>query len=161
MVDQAQVTPQSARSELPPRKVAQSTAEFFHDVAALGELQAQLALIELRQSATKLLAPVIVLVAGVAIGLGAVPIALAALALTLVATTELSLPASFGIALAVGLVLCALLVAPAIVALRHRMNLFERSRYELGRNIKWVKDTLQRLSQGPPPSAVRPPHSPW
>jgi hypothetical protein len=162
MVDQAQITTANGQTELPPRAVARNTAEFFHDVTTLGELQAKLALVDFREGLARLLTPVIVLALGVAVGLGAVPIALAALALTIATTTELSLAACFGIALLAGLVLCAVLVVPAIFALRSGLSMFERSRYELGRNMKWVKDTLRRLSQGPPqPIASRSARVPW
>jgi len=151
MVDQAQVTPANGQAELPPQKVAQNTAGFFHDVATLGELQAQLAIVDLRLCLSKLLTPIIVLAVGAAIGLGTIPIALAALALAIAANTELSLAACFGIAHAVGAVLCIALVVPSILALRGGSRLFDRSRYELGRNVNWFKETLKRLSQGPPP----------
>jgi putative superfamily III holin-X len=149
MVDQAQITPTNGRTELPPRAVARNTAEFLHDVATLAELQGNLVLLDVREGLAKLVMPVIAIGAGIAVGLGCVPIALAALALTLKATTTLNYASCFGIALAVGLVLSALLAIPAFFALKRGVRMFDRSLYELGRNTKWVKDTLKRLQSGP------------
>jgi hypothetical protein len=149
MVDQAQITRENGRTELPPRAVARNTADFFHDVATLGELQARLAAIDLRQGLAKVVVPAVVLAAGALIAMGTVPIALAALALVIAANTELSLAVCFGIALLVGLVLCGLLTVPAWIYLKGGLDMFQRSRHELDRNVRWVKDTLKRLGQSP------------
>jgi hypothetical protein len=160
MVDQAQINETNARSELPPKAVARSTAEFLHDVATLAELQGKLVVIDFREGTSKLLTPVILLVIGIVVALGCVPIALAALALTLVEVAELSAAASFGIALLVGVVLAGLLTAFSIGAVKRSLNMFERSLYEWSRNVKWVKDTLKRLGEMPrrypaPPQQAR------
>jgi putative superfamily III holin-X len=156
MVDQAQVTPTNDRTELPSRAVARSASEFLHDVATLTELQGKLALIEFREGVAKLITPVIALSVGAAIGLGCVPIALAALALMLKEITTLSLATCFGISLAVGLFISAVLTIVAFGVVKSSLKMFDRSLYELGRNAKWVKDTLKRLSQsGPKPLGPR------
>lgn len=152
MVDQAQVTPPeppspNGRTELPPRAVARSTAEFLHDVATLAELQGKLTLVDFREGLAKLLFPAALVLIGTAVGLGCVPIALAALALTLSTYTTLPLPACFGIALAVGIVLSAFLTIPALISFNSGVRMFDRSLYEWGRNRKWIKDTLKRLGQ--------------
>jgi hypothetical protein len=162
MVDQTQVNSSQAsqpngRTELPPRAVARSTAEFLHDVTTLVELQGKLTLLDFHEGVAKLLAPAALVLVGIAVGLGCVPIALAALALTLSSYTTLPLPACFGIALAVGLVLAATLTIPSLMALKHGVRMFDRSLYEWGRNRKWIKDTLQRLGQS---SRVGPAHQP-
>jgi hypothetical protein len=147
MVDQAQVNPNIGRTELPPRAVARSTAEFLHDVTTLVELQGKLTLLDLREGVAKLLVPAGLVLVGIAVGLGCVPIALAALALTLSTYTTLPPPACFGIALAVGIILAAALTIPSLMALKHGVRMFDRSFYEWGRNRKWIKDTLKRLGQ--------------
>jgi hypothetical protein len=151
MVDQAQITPTQERTELPPRAVARSTAEFLHDVATLAELQGTLVMIDLREGLAKLITPAIALCVGIVVGLGSVPIALAALAITIQETTSLSLAACFGISLLVGLVLTLLLTIPALILLKRGVRMFDRSLYELGRNTKWVKDTVKRFGQSGPP----------
>jgi hypothetical protein len=159
MVDQTQVTPINGHTELPPQAVARGTAEFLHDVATLAELQGKLVLIDLREGVARLVTSVIALCVGIALLLGSVPIALAALALTLQATTTLSPSECFGISLAAGLGLSALLAVPAFVALKGWAKMFDRSLYEWGRNTKWVKDTLKRLAQSAPTHSVPKSHA--
>jgi len=145
MVDQAQVTMAEERAELPPRAVARGTAEFLHDVLTLAELQGKLAVVDLREGTAKVVVTLAALMIGVAWGLGCFPIALVALAVALKESTTLSLSASFGIALLVGLGLSALLAIPALIALRAEVHMFDRSLTEWRRNLQWFKDTLKRL----------------
>jgi len=151
MVDQAQIRadekPTNGRSELPPRAVARSTGEFLHDVTTLAELQGKLLLVDCQAGLRKLLVPIVSLVIGLVVAIGCVPIALAALAITLVETTELTLAASLGIALLVGLVLAAVLTIGAYFYLRSGFSFLDRSYYEWQRNVAWAKDMLKRLSQ--------------
>ena len=160
MVDQAQVTGTEDRGELPPQAVARGATEFLHDVVTLAELQGKLVLLDFREGLAKLVTPVVAVFAGAAIGLGCVPIALAALALLLQEITTLSLAACFGISLAVGLFACGVLTIVAFGVVKSGLKMFDRSLYEWGRNRKWIKDTLKRLSQSglPPP---RTPCSRW
>jgi hypothetical protein len=154
MLDQAQITsPDKTETdgrELPPRAVARSTAEFLHDVATLAELQGKLVLIDFREGTARLLVEVMMIAIGAVIGLGCVPIALAMLALILAANTTLSLPVSFAIALATGLVLACILAIPACIALKSNMHIFDRSFAEWRRNRQWAKDTLRRLAKSSP-----------
>jgi len=154
MVDQAQVT-KNGHSELPPQAVARGSAEFLHDVTTLAELQGKLVLIDFREGMAKLLMPVILLCTGAVIGLGSVPIALATLALVIKATTTLNYASCFGISLAVGLVLAAILILSAWGSIKGGLKMFDRSLHEWGRNRQWVKDTLKRLSR----SSQQWPHS--
>lgn len=70
MVDQAEVTTADGRTELPPRAVARGTAEFFHDVTTLAELQGKLVIVDLREGVSKLVIHAVLLVVGAVIGLG-------------------------------------------------------------------------------------------
>jgi len=156
MVDQAQITA-SAESEtntreLPPRAVARSTAEFLHDMATLAELQGKLVLLDAREGTAKLLVEIMMIAIGAAIALGCVPIALVTLALTIEATTTLSLPVSFAIALATGLVIACILAIPACLAVKSNISIFDRSLAEWRRNRQWAKETLRRLAKSSPPA---------
>jgi len=150
MVDQAQITTKNGKnghSELPPRAVARSTAEFLHDVTTLVELQGKLFVVEMKEGTAKLLVPIISLLIGAALALGCIPIALAALALMLKELTTLTLATCFGISLAIGLFIALVLVIVAFGVVKSGLKMFDRSLYECGRNMKWAKDTLKRLSQ--------------
>jgi hypothetical protein len=151
MVDQAQVRAEdkgsNGRGELPPRAVARSTGEFLHDVTTLAELQGKLLLVDCQNGLRKLLVPIVTLVVGLVVAIGCVPIALAALALTIVEMTELSIAASLGISLLVGLILAAALTVGAYFWLRSGLSFLDRSYYEWTRNVAWAKDMMKRLSQ--------------
>jgi uncharacterized membrane protein YqjE len=154
MVDQAQITPtqcrpSNGRSELPPRAVARSTAEFLHDITTLAELQGKLLVVDLQDGVKKLVISTIMVVLGTIVALGTVPIALAALALTIAYfVPEWPLAAHFGIALLIGLVLAAALAVPALYAIKKNVWMFERTRDEWRKNMQWAKDAMRRMSQG-------------
>jgi uncharacterized membrane protein len=150
MVDQTQVKdekPTNGRGESPPRAVARSTGEFLYDVTTLAELQGKLLLVDCQAGLRKLLVPIVAMVIGLVVAIGCVPVALAALALTLVETTELTLAASLGIALLVGLLVAAILTIGAYFYLRSGFSFLDRSYYEWQRNVAWAKDMMKRLSQ--------------
>jgi len=153
MVDQAQITAadheELGTRELPPRAVARSTAEFLHDVATLAELQGKLVLVDFQEGMTRLLIEMMMVGIGAIIALGCVPIALATLALTIAATTTLTLPVCFAIALATGLVLACILAIPAALAVKSNIHIFDRSLAEWRRNRQWAKETLRRLAKSP------------
>jgi len=166
MVDQAQIgsakghNGKNGDTELPPRAVARSTAELFHDMATLAELQGKLALVDLREGIGKLLMPAGLAILGAGIGLGCVPIGLMALALTLEKLTTLSPPVCFAIAFGVGVLIAALLIIPALATLKTGVKIFDRSLEEWRRNRQWAKETLKRMarssvSQPPPPAPSR------
>lgn len=163
MVDQAQIAnpkrPPNGRPETPPHAVARSSAEFLSDIATLAELQGKLLLVEFNDGISRLLFSAAIAVAGTVIALGCVPIALAALALTIHTYAQLSLAASFGIALASGLVLAAALLIPALFAVRKGLWIFERSRDEWRKNVQWAKEALRRMGQGNSPPS--PPPTLW
>lgn len=154
MVDQTQITAKdemgSSGRELPPRAVARSTAELLHDMATLAELQGKLVLIDMQEGTARLLVEMMMIAIGAAIGLGCVPIALAMLALIIAANTTLSLPVSFAIALATGLVLACILAIPACLAVKRNIHVFDRSLAEWRRNRQWFKETLRRVGKSSP-----------
>ena len=158
MVSQAEIKPTNGRNgetELPPRAVARNAAEFLHDVTTLAELQGKLAVVDFKEGLAKLITPVILVCAGAAFVLGCIPIALTTLAVTLAHTTTLSPPVCYGISLAVGLVLAALLILPSIGPLRRGIRMFDRSFEEWRRNRSWAKETLRRLGQSSSPFSGR------
>jgi hypothetical protein len=155
MVDQAQINAAGETNghELPPRAVARSTAELLHDMATLAELQGKLVFIDFREGTARLLLEMMMIAMGATIGLGCVPVALATLALVIAANTTLSLPVSFAIALATGIVLACILAIPACIALKANIHIFDRSLAEWRRNRQWFKETLRRLGKSPPQRA--------
>jgi hypothetical protein len=144
MVDQAQVNnPGSAAAAA--RDGARSTADFLHDLLTLAELSWQLLALDSRQFARRLIWPAIGLACGAALGVSCLPLALVVLALALEETTTLSLAQSFGAALGVGVGVATSLVCGVIWFVRRRLTFLERSKGQWHHNVRWLKETLERL----------------
>jgi hypothetical protein len=155
MVDQAPLKStngrgESPRSESPPRAVARSAAEFVHDVLTLAELQGKLFVVDFENGLQKLIWPAIGLAVGAVLALCCVPLALATLALVIDETTRLTLAQSFGMVLGGAVLVAALLIAGAVMYLRHGWSMFDRSWTELSRNLQWSKEMLRRLGRRSP-----------
>ena len=129
--------------------VVSNVAGFGENVLSLTELQAKLALVELRQNidATKTCgAP---LLAGLMVALAALPVALAGVAELLV--SELGLKRGFallGVAL-VAILLAAFSAALGIITLRRQRLGFPRSSEELNRNVNWLRAILRHSGRAP------------
>jgi hypothetical protein len=124
--------------------MAENVGDLTTDLLTLGELQAELLRIDLKEAADKSVAPGVVAVLGTGLVLGCCPVALLGLAWWLESATELTLAASAlivaGAALVVG---CGLLYA-AYRWLRTSVATLGRSREEFRRNLRWVKSVLTR-----------------
>ena len=148
MVDQAQVNG-AAPAEAAPHVVVRNTGELLQDLLTLGELQARLLIIDVREGTSRLLWPLVLLVVGAALALGCWPVALIALAMTLVEITTLTTAQAFGVALASGIVLTALVTGVGWSLLRQQTGLFDRSLSEWQQNVKWTKNAMRRLGRIP------------
>lgn len=153
MVDQAPLKSTNGHSETPrsesaPRAVARSAAEFVHDVLTLAELQGKLFVVDVETGLQKLIWPAVGLAVGAVLALCCVPLGLATIALAIDETTRLTLAQSFGVVLGGAALVALVLVAAAVMYLRHGWNMFDRSQSELSRNLQWSKDMLRRLGRG-------------
>jgi hypothetical protein len=124
-------------------------AEFASDCTTLAELQAKLALLDLKESAGKAAVPVIGLALGAALALASLPVLLLGLGELIVAFGGLGRHWAYlivaGVALATGGLLAWLLgtrFGPALES-------FGRSREELTRNVSWVKTVLAHSGRRP------------
>jgi hypothetical protein len=133
----------------PSGAVAQSSAEFLHDLVTLAELQVQLVALDGKQGLTRLVTPVAGVLFGAILALGCVPVALATIALVLTETTDLSPARSFAIVVGVGGVVALLLIAGCAWLLKRSLKMFSRSQREWQQNIRWFKETLRRLRSKP------------
>ncbi len=128
---------------LPPTAVARNARELMSDGVHLAELQWQLASADWRKAQRMLVTLVACTVASVLLVLTLLPIAFACAALVIHELAGLSLAASFGIVLGVGLLLVAACVLTIWITARSSGSLFQESRRELVRNIDWFKRTLR------------------
>jgi len=147
MVDQTKVTGSNGTSGSPTKAVAANSAEFFHDITTLAELQGKLFLADSQQSLHRSIVPLATLIIGLVLSLSTLPLALVAIALTLVETTSLSNAQAFWIAIGIGLVLGVLACVIAVWRLRTSFSVFQRSLNEWNLNIRWFRRVLKQLGK--------------
>jgi uncharacterized membrane protein YqjE len=123
--------------------VAASVSELTSNVIELTELQAQLLALDMKQSAQKARASLILAVTGVCVLLGTIPIILFALAYVLIEQAGWSNAAGLGFAALVGLVIAGVVLGVAWALIRKGLVNIERSREELRRNVAWLKSSLR------------------
>jgi hypothetical protein len=147
MADQATVrdghaSQGSDQNGLPERQVIGGIAEFGNDIANLAELQARLALIDLKECLQKVVVPVALVVAGL-FGVGAaLPVILLGVAALLASALKLSLAAALLLTGGVALVVAVATVVVAASRIPARFNSFRRSREELARNLAWIRTVI-------------------
>jgi hypothetical protein len=135
-------------STQPPTKgVAKGMGELMGDIASLVELQFKLFNVDCRDGLRRILIPLTLLLFAGITAVGAVPIVLMLLAELLVQAGGLSRAAAFLIAALSGVLAAATLGIVGWRSMRGAVQVFDRSREELTRNIAWVKQALKR----PPP----------
>lgn len=117
-------------------------AEFGSDVATLAELQAQLALHDLKEGAGRAVLPAALLAGSIALALGSVPVLLMGVA-GLIAPV-LGLDEGWALVLVAGVTLLVAAVVGwfALPRLTGSFASFRRSQEELTRNISWIKTVL-------------------
>jgi len=156
MVDQASVRvgkPATGGSDngSPEGKLVGGIAEFGNDIATLAELQAKLAVIDLKECVELAVWPLAVIVGGFIFILGALPVALFGAAELVAAALKIS--HGWALLLTSGVVMGVAGLAMVISVLRLRPNLsqcFRRSREELNRNISWIRTVLLYSGRTPP-----------
>jgi hypothetical protein len=153
MADQASVSAGAARpgpgssgpslsNGTPERQVIGGIAGFGTDVATLAELQAQLALIDLKQWVAQVRLHVVLMASGLVVALGAVPVVLLGVAALVASAWNLSDAWAMVLTGGVVLTVTLLLVATAALKIGSSFSCFRRSREELTRNLAWIKTVL-------------------
>jgi hypothetical protein len=141
MAGQTEVIGSDGRS--PPKAVARGVSELAHDFTALVELQAQLFRLDLGESLRRLVTPCALALGAVLVAAGSVPIALWFLAELLSGPGGLSRTWALAIATLVGLATAGLMGFAAWANLRAGFRVFERSREEWMRTIRWAQRVLK------------------
>lgn len=150
MVDQASLeTRQSNGHTSASAGVRNGIGELLYDVVSLGELQAQLLVVDARESLQKAQTPLVMLVVGAVIGLGATPVLLIAAAEALTELAGWDRWLSYLTSGLVGAALGGLLMYLAWRQAGDVIAVFLRSRTELAENIRWIKYALTRGKQPP------------
>jgi hypothetical protein len=129
-------------------------AELTGDVATLAELQAQLGLMDLKESAGKAALPAGGVAAAAGLALGAVPVLLFGVAELIVAYGGMRHAWALVLTSVVALALAGLVAWLAGSRLGKSFESFRRSRDELTRNVAWIKTVLAQSGRCPPPRRV-------
>jgi hypothetical protein len=156
MADQAAVNGGRVRINSPfVEGVVGNLAEFGHDVATLAELQAELALIDLKETTGRAALPAVAVAGAAALGLGAVPIVLFGVAELI--TLFGGVPLGWSLLIVSGVTLAVAVVVGVLAGRRLARSFasFRRSREELARNISWVKTVLAYSGRPAPPRGGR------
>ncbi len=154
MANQASVTAKEpvgngVQINSPAGSMIGNVAEFGHDLATLGELQAKLAVIDLKETLGRALVPAALAGAGVLLLAASLPVALLGVAELLASGLNL-IPGVAMLLTALGaLVLAGILAFLALPALKRSFASLERSRDELTRNVSWIKTVLSYSGRGP------------
>lgn len=135
------------KAESPVRRVRRNLAGLGHDVISLAELQLQLISLDVRETASKSIMPVVLLVCCVLLGLGVFPVLLMGLGWLLVEQAGLSQASGFLIAGGAALLVAAVLGAAGLWGLRKALQPLSRSREELQENVRWIKNALRHSSR--------------
>jgi uncharacterized membrane protein YqjE len=125
-----------------PEGVVGGIAEFGNDMATLVELQAKLALIDLKEATAKAIVPIAFSVIGLALVLASLPVILFGVALLLAALLHIGEGWAMLLTGAPVLVVSGAVVAIAGMRVRNSFNSFQRSREELVRNLSWIRTVL-------------------
>jgi uncharacterized membrane protein YqjE len=144
MADQASMKAggDGTRTTSLPEGVVGGIAEFGNDMATLVELQAKLALIDLKQATAKAILPIAFSVIGLALVLASLPVILLGVALLLAALLHISEGWAMLLTGAPVLVISGVVVAIAGMRVRNSFDSFQRSRDELVRNLSWIRTVL-------------------
>lgn len=139
----------------PAASVIENLAEFGNDIATLAELQAQLAAIDMKESAGRALVPVVLVALALVVMLGSVPILLfggaALLAPQLGINNDwMALGAALLIVGFAALLLFGLIGVVAALRIGPSFSSLKRSQEEFIRNMNWVKTVLVHSGRSGP-----------
>jgi Putative Actinobacterial Holin-X, holin superfamily III len=126
-----------------------NVVDFSGDIAHLTELQAKLAINELKLCLRHAALPAVLVVVALLLFLGSVPVALFGVAEWVERTFTLSRSASLLATAGGTVVVTALLAVVGIARLRQSLHAFQYSPEEFNRNLNWVKTVLTRSGHVP------------
>jgi hypothetical protein len=122
-------------------------AEFINDLVTLAELQADLAILNTRESAREAAAPLGLIV--FSLMLLAIGVTLCLIGAALLLASSLGIDRGWALIATAGfaIVMASLAVAVGLARLRTCFQPFRSSREELGRNLTWLRDVLIRRQE--------------
>ena len=128
----------------PSQAVRHGISDLAHDVMTMAELQVKLIRVDLNEGVSRLVAPFVMGIVGIAALLASLPVLLLAMSALLQEFAGMSPSLSLLLASGIGLAVAALLMGIAVAAFRRSFPMLERSRTELTYNLEWMKHMLSR-----------------
>jgi len=127
----------------PPANVVGCIADLGTDIATLAELQARLAIIDLREATKRATVPGVVVATSLALGTASLPVLLIGAAEILAAALRLGQKGwAYLVVATLALVVALATGALASARLVRSFEEFRRTREEFARNLAWVKTVI-------------------
>jgi uncharacterized membrane protein YqjE len=123
-------------------KVVSGIAEFINDIVALAELQAKLALLDLKECLEKARLWLALVVVGIFFILASLPVALFGVAELVAVALKISTGWALLMTGVVVLIVAGMVVVVSAYRLVPSVSSFRRSREELSRNLSWIRTVL-------------------
>lgn len=134
--------------------IGESFGELAHDITVLAELQTRLFTLDIQESISRLILPLVLAVLGLCSILGCFPVLLFAAAYAIHAA-GLELYWCFLISSGIGLLLGGAMLCGFWVFIRRALGAMNRSREAFSKNITWLRSVLKsRKNQSQPNNAV-------
>lgn len=146
MFRQTTLKSKTEEKQKPTVELGHGVAELARDLIELIELQFQLLAADLREGKSRVVLPLVLGGIAMLLFLGALPVMLFGAGWLLADSTELTMPTSFAIVGSITLVLSALLTLAAWHQVTHLSKICQRSQRELKSNLRWIKQTLKKMS---------------
>jgi uncharacterized membrane protein YqjE len=138
-----------ARTEDKGESLVGGISDFAENVATLLELQAQLAMLDLKECIARATLPLIFVAIGLALMLASLPVILGGLALVLATALNIGIGAALLLTGLVVLVVSGLIAYTAWLRSRPGFDSFRRSREELVRNLSWIRTVVVHSGRSP------------
>jgi hypothetical protein len=124
--------------------MGENVANLAHDFVALGELQAKLLMLDLKEGSQQAINYGMLALGAAALLLGTIPVLLLAIGTLFAQWTELPLAVGWLIISAVAIVLGAVCVWVGLSHIREATKVLQRSRDELRENVDWIKRVIRQ-----------------
>lgn len=133
----------NGRGTSPMTRLRQGVGGLLHDLISLGELQAQLLSVDLRDGKSQAMGPALALIVGVVVALASLPVLILGGAWWLASAAGWGPGVTIFATAAILIAIAGLVVWLGLRGLRKAGTTFARSKREFNENLQWIKSTLK------------------
>lgn len=141
-----QTTMNGQRIDETAAAVSGNVANLASDLLSLAELQAKLAVLDVRESTAQAVVPASVVTGGVCLLLGTIPVFLLGLSGALADSGLLSPVAAQLMVSVIAIATAAVCIWFGFQQVKRSLNVLNRSREEFEANLRWIKKAIQQSS---------------